>query len=198
MDRLPQVNIVILNWNGLEDTLECLESLRNINYPNYKIIVVDNHSTGNDVELIKEKYENEISKLIVTEQNLGFSGGNNIGIDYSVESGAEYILLLNNDTVVEADFLTILVNEGKSDDIGIVSPMIAYFSDNKKIWSAGGKINKLKASGFTFGRNKNVENFNYARICSFASGCCLLIKSRMIKEIGKLDENYFLYPVLLV
>lgn len=192
-NNFPQINIVLLNWNGFKDTLECLESLKQIDYPNYKVVLVDNHSSGNDVEIITKHYGNYISKLIVTEKNLGFSGGNNVGINYSIASGAEYILLLNNDTTVEPDFLAKLFDSCKTTEIGIATPMITYYSDKNKIWSAGGTINKFKASGFTYGRNKESSSYTKNRYCTFASGCCLMIRKEVINSVGLLDENYFLY-----
>jgi len=190
----PEVTIILLNWNGLKDTTECLDSLKNIDYPNYKVVLVDNNSFGNDVEIIRENYGNFISKIIINENNLGFSGGNNIGIKAAMEMGSDYIMLLNNDTVVEPDFLSVMINEfKKSLEIGIVSPMINFYSDKNKVWSAGGFISKYKASGFTYGYNKADFKFNYTKHCTFASGCCLLIKRNVIESVGLLDENYFLY-----
>lgn len=190
----PEVIIILLNWNGLKDTTECLDSLKNIDYPNYKVVLVDNNSFGNDVEIIRENYGNFIFKIIINESNLGFSGGNNIGIKTAMEMGSDYLMLLNNDTVVEPDFLTTLVKESeKITEVGISSPMINFYADRKKIWSAGGFISKYRASGFTYGYNKADFKFNYTKYCTFASGCCLLIKREVIEKVGLLDENYFLY-----
>lgn len=190
----PNIYIIILNWNGLNDTFECLKSLRQVTYPNFEVIVVDNDSTGNDVEVLKEKYGSFVFKFIINESNLGFSGGNNVGIKYAMENGSDYILLLNNDTIVEPDFLSIMIdNSDKNENVGILTPMITYFNDKDKIWSAGGNISRLKASGFTFGHNKNAADYRFNKTCTFGSGCCMLIKREVIEEVGLLDENYFLY-----
>jgi len=188
-----KTSIIILNWNGLQDTLECLASLKNVTHANYEVIVVDNNSSGNDVEVIEEKYGDFIQKVIINEKNLGFSGGNNIGIKNALQDNPDYILLLNNDTVVEPDFLTKMIEESGNEKPGIITPMITYFDDKEKIWSAGGSISKIKASGFTFGHNDYFKNHIYNKYCTFASGCCMLVKREVIEKVGLLDEDYFLY-----
>lgn len=191
---IPKVSIIILNWNGLKDTLECLESLQKIDYNNYEVIVVDNNSSGNDVEIIREKYGDFVWKIIVNDQNLGFSGGNNVAINFALNSNADVVLLLNNDTIVEPDFLTRLVQASiEYPDAGILTPMINFYSNKSVIWSAGGKISKIKASGFTSGYNEEDKIFRKTFYCTFASGCCMYIKKDVFSKIGLLDENYFLY-----
>ena len=120
----PKVAIVILNWNGLADTLECLDSLQKIVYPNYVVVVIDNGSNGNDAEIIKKKFGDFVF-VIEEEKNLGFAGGCNEGIRWALHSGAKYVLLLNNDTVVDPNFLIELVNVAQNDpQIGIVGPKV--------------------------------------------------------------------------
>src|SRR5699024_12417076 len=97
----PQVYIVIVNWNGWEDTIECLESLKQLDYPHYTVIVIDNGSSDQSVEEIGKRFPEEL--LIQNQSNLGFSGGINIGIRYAVERGAAYGRRLNNDTVVDRE-----------------------------------------------------------------------------------------------
>ena len=190
----PRVSIIILNWNGLNDTIECLESLKKIDYPNYEVILVDNNSTGNDVGVIKKEFGNFINKIIVNKENLGFSGGNNIGIKDAINRNSEYILLLNNDTVVEKNFLNILLQRSIANpDVGLLGPLICYYSDHNKVWSAYGFISKIRGSGFSKKRNSYADYLIKDKICSFLSGCCLLIKKEVIEKVGALDENYFLY-----
>ncbi|MBK7630774.1 MAG: glycosyltransferase family 2 protein [Ignavibacteriales bacterium] len=133
------VFIIIINWNGYNDTNECINSILKISYPNYEILLVDNGSDKNEYEKVislKSK-----ATLIRSEKNLGFSGGNNLGIKYALDCGADYLLLLNNDTIVEPNFLNPLLKVFEEEiNVGIVAPQINYFNEPKKIWSAGGKI----------------------------------------------------------
>lgn len=190
----PRVNIILLNWNGLKDTLECLESLQKIDYDNYEIIIVDNNSSGADVKTIRERFGDYIKQIIVNKSNLGFSGGNNVAIDLAIESDADVVLLLNNDTIVERDFLSRLVMASKDHpDAGILTPMINYYDNKAVIWSAGGEISKIKASGFSFGYNNKDKFYRKNYYCTFASGCCMYIKKEVFTKIGLFDEKYFLY-----
>ena len=189
----PVVYIVILNWNGYKDTSELLESLFKITYGNYKIIVVDNNSIQEEVEKLKANYENQI-QIIYSKYNLGFAGGNNVGIKSSLDQNADFILLLNNDTVVEKGFLEPLINKFNAEDqAGIVAPQINYFSQPKRIWSAGGKISKVRGSGFAISNKLDNEIPQTDRYVDFVSGCCMLIKAQVFKRVGLFDEKFFLY-----
>jgi len=186
----PKVFIIIVNWNGNEDTIECLESLKNNDYPNYKVVIVDN---GSDKKI--EISDSEI-KVIYNKENLGFSGGNNIGIKYALENNADYILLLNNDTIVSNDFLSKMIKFAqKNKQVGIIGPKI-YFPNSKKIWFAGGKINWLYNKGTMRGFNQ-IDSGQYdkpeVQNTDFITGCCALIKKEVIKKIGLMSEEYFLY-----
>jgi hypothetical protein len=188
----PSVFIVLLNYNGVHDTLECVESLQKITYPNYQIIVVDNGSSGDDVEQL-HSLGNRI-QLIESDINRGFSGGNNLGITYALNSGAAYIMLLNNDTIVEPDFIDRLIEGfGDDDKIGITVPKINYYAERGKIWYGGGDISKYRASGFTDGVGEDESKHNVDKYVTFATGCCLLIRADSIAKVGFMDENYFLY-----
>jgi len=187
---IPKVFIIIVNWNNWTDTLECLESLKNNDYLNYKVVIIDNGS--------KEKFQISDSKVkvIYNKENLGFSGGNNVGIKYALENKADYILLLNNDTIVSNNFLSKMVEIAEKDNkIGIVGPKI-YFPDSKKIWFAGGKINWLYNKGIMKGFNE-IDNGQYnkpeAQKTDYITGCCALIKKEVLKKIGLMPEEYFLY-----
>ena len=105
---LPKVAVIILNWNGKEDTLECLASVKKLDYSNYEIVLVDNGSVDDSVDAISKQYPD--MTLLQTGENLGYAGGNNVGIRWALEQGADYILLLNNDTIVAADLLSAFIN----------------------------------------------------------------------------------------
>lgn len=193
MQNKPLVYIIILTWNGKQDTLECLESLRKINYQNYKILIVDNASTDGTEKIVKSKFPN--IDYIYNPENLRYAGGNNIGIDYAIKQNADYILLLNNDTIVEPNFLEHLIITAESEpSIGIVGPKIFYYDRPDLIWYAGGRIEWWKGWIYHEGIRKNdMEYFNYKKETDFVTGCCLLIKKEVIKKIGKLDKTYFIY-----
>ena len=236
----PNVAIIILNWNGWKDTIECLESLYQITYPNYNVILVDNNSEDESIEKIKGycgggfsveskffKYdpsnksikiirytreeaevgggkEEEISdlpsnrKLIIikNDKNYGFAEGNNIGIRYALKAlNPEYILLLNNDTIVDRNFLGELVKVSESDEkIGIVGAKIYNYYHQNLIEYAGSKINWWLGEVKSIGYKKEDNNrFNKMREVDTVSGCAMLIKKTVIQKIHFLDTNYYLY-----
>jgi GT2 family glycosyltransferase len=188
----PQVSIIILNWNGYKDTVECISSLKQIDYKNFQIVLVDNGSNINEAELLENDFT--AIKAIRIEENLGFSAGNNIGINYSLEHKADFILLLNNDTIVEPKFLEALVEKFLEDQqVGIVAPQINYYSDRSHVWSSGGKISKIRASGFADSDKLESQLSTKEREVNFVSGCCMLVRREVFEKVGTFDENYFLY-----
>jgi hypothetical protein len=217
MNTLPRVVIVILNWNGKEDTAECIDSLRAITYPNYTILVVDNGSTDGSVEFLKERYSHvEIAR---NNSNIGFGAGNNVGIELALSIGADYVLLLNNDTVVDAHFLDYLVQEAESDlRIGFTGPKIYRLYEGEAaeyaVWktfgwkkmpldaaqrttllhSAGGSFNawlgKIRHRGAA---EFDVGQYDEQRIVDFVEGSCVLVRREVISKIGLLDPTYFAY-----
>lgn len=188
----PKVSIIILNWNGIKDTEECLNSLRNINYNNYEIIVVDNGSTDDSIKHIKSRFPEVI--LICNPKNYGFAEGNNIGIRIAIKNSADYVLLLNNDTVVDSNLITELIKTANSrDDIAIVSPKIYNYYDQKRIESAGFILKTLQSKSVPIGYNEiDIGEYNSDREISFASGCVMLIKAKYIVS-DIFDPYYFAY-----
>ncbi|MFC1700533.1 glycosyltransferase family 2 protein [Patescibacteria group bacterium] len=193
----PKVFVIILNWNGWRDTLECLKSLKQNNYWNYKIVVVDNGSTDNSLDRLQDIDSDKRISLLPIGTNLGFSGGNNIGIKYALKNGADYILLLNNDTKVDKYFLSELIKQAEGDrNGGLFGPKIYYHDNPEVIWFAGGKINinPFEVNGTHIGLNKpDSEKYNQIKKVDYITGCCFLIKKEVIDKIGFLDEDYFLY-----
>jgi len=187
------VYVIILNWNGWRDTSECIESCRKLRYPNFHLIIVDNGSTDGSEAILRNRFPD--IELIMTGHNLGFAGGNNAGIAHALSHGADYVWLLNNDTVVEPDSLSELVKVAEQyDRTGIVGSKIYYYDKPNKIWFAGGTWNKHQS--FTGHRGLNeIDTGQYEEITTvgFISGCSLLARSTMIKEIGMMKEDYFLY-----
>ena len=199
----PKVAVIILNWNGLEHTTECLESLKKISYPNCEVIVVDNGSDGNDAELLRQRFGSYI-RLIENDTNYGFAGGSNIGIRYALHSAVpDYVLLLNNDTVVDPEFLGWMVKTAHVDPaIGIVGAEICHYDAPDRLWSVWDRMNfwigrPLETRQGTTERTEAKEGDSGAQpspeMVDWATGCCLLIKKQVLEDIGLLDESYFIY-----
>lgn len=188
----PLVYIILVNYNGLEDTIDCLRSLNNINYDNYKIVIVDNNSNGNDAEILSKESGFELFAL---EENIGFAGGNNIGIEFAMKNNADYVLLLNNDTIVEEDFLCKLVETAEKDNrVGAVGGKIFYFDDKEKLWYAGAKINKFNGKTYHEGVNKNdSKKYSIEKETEYITGCMMLVSKEAIEKVGMMDDSYFLY-----
>ena len=187
----PLVYIIILNWNGCRDTIECLESVFKLDYDNFKVIVVDNGSIDDSVSIIRKTYPQVI--LLEKEENLGYVGGNNVAIRYAIKEGADYVWLLNNDTVVEADTLNKIVRlSERSDSIGIVSPVIHYYH---KPWEAQSYGGYFDFKNFTLIpiQNKNFWLSDRARINVSIWGTAMLIKRSVIEKVGLLNKKYFAY-----
>jgi GT2 family glycosyltransferase len=190
----PKVAIIILNWNGKKDTIECLESLKKITYPNYGIILVDNGSNDGSFEYFKEKYP--YIEIIENGKNLGFAEGNNVGIRSALSNSADYVLLLNNDIEVDAEFLTELVNVGESDkSIGFVGPKGYFFyRKNTLQFTGGGKIDLIRGKATLIGRGEiDTGKYDKCYEVGYVNGACLLCKTEVIRKIGMLDPFYFIY-----
>ncbi|RPJ61945.1 MAG: glycosyltransferase family 2 protein, partial [Dehalococcoidia bacterium] len=188
------VAVIILNWNGLEDTRECLLSLQKIDYPRYTVIVVDNGSSGDDVECLKEQF-GEYIDIVVNESNLGYAKGVNIGVKTAREKYApDYYLLLNNDTIVDAGFLSELVESFESNGMaGIVGPKVYYYDAPQVLQSLGANINMYTGTASYPGlKQKDVGQYDKISEVDWV-GPCTLIKAEVFNKIGYFDEGYFAY-----
>ena len=190
----PKVSIVILNWNGLNDTAECLESLKKITYPNYNIIVVDNGSIGNDAEELKTRFSDYID-LIKNDRNSGFAGGTNVGINYALgKLQPDYILSLNNDTAVEPQFLDRLVEAMERDhSIGISCPKICFYDFPNHIQTMGNILNIKRGQETPIGTGEDDQGqYDNLHDIDFI-GPCFLIRTDVIQNVGLFDEDFFCY-----
>ena len=188
-----KVTIIILNWNGKEDTIECVESVRNITYPNYEILIVDNGSTDGSQQVFKQKYVDII--LIENPKNLGYAEGNNIGMRYALKRGTDYILLLNNDTTVDQSFLDELIKQAEIDKkIGILGPKIYVYHEPNKLNSVGANIDFWTGGASHIGCNQiDRGQFEDIKKVDYVTGAAILVKKEVIKKIGLLDKRYFCY-----
>jgi GT2 family glycosyltransferase len=187
----PRVSIVILNWNSYQVTLDCLVSLRNMDYRNFEMVLVDNGSVdGSPARLLENVPE---IRLIRNATNLGFAGGCNAGIRDAIRRGTDYVLLLNNDTIVAPDFLSQLVRVAGSDEkIGAVSPKIFFFDHPDRLNYAGGEHRRWRLFPKVFGlRQLDDGRYDKIRKVSFLTGCAFLIKAEVVRKIGVLEEVYF-------
>lgn len=191
MTEEPLVFVVVLNWNGKDDTLNCLISLEKLNYTNLEIVLVDNGSSDGTTILIQERMPHV--KIIENEINLGFAKGVNIGIYYALQQGAEYILILNNDTTIDSDALLNMMKY-TSVGVGIIAPLIYYDSERSRIWSSGGMKHPLTYEKITKQRKSLSEDyFNQAIERDYLVGCAMLLSKKLIQEIGGFDERFFMY-----
>jgi GT2 family glycosyltransferase len=190
MDSHPLVYIIVLNWNGKADTEECLRSLSGLTYPNCRILVVDNGSTDGSVDHLRRPFPG--AQFIENEANLGFAAGNNRGIEQAMNNRAEYIFILNNDTVVMPDVLGKLVAAAESDPkTGAVGPKICYYSNPDRIWCLGGRISFfLGCTWHIAGRRKDRAKYQGIRDVDYLTGCALLLKRDVIEEVGCFDSIF--------
>lgn len=180
----PSVFVLILNWNGWQDTVQCIESLKSLTYPNYEIVVLDNASTNDSVARIREAHPDVI--LIETGANLGFAGGNNVGIRYALDEGADYIWLLNNDTKVFENTLEAFVAAGEENqDIGILGSPIYEMNEPEVLQTwGGGRINMWLGRAT---RCKQGETPDYI------TGASMFVRRTVFNTIGLLDDKFFMY-----
>ena len=186
--------IVVLNWNDSDETLSCLESLRGLDYPSFDVVVVDNGSTDDSVATIRERHP-EVT-VLEARSNLGFTGGNNLGLRWALDCGADYGLLLNNDTELTPSFLTLIVAAAEEDPhVGIAGPLILYYDRPDTIWSAGGHIDWLRGTANMIGLNESdAGQFGATpHDVDFVTGCALLIKADVMRRLGLLDDRFFAY-----
>lgn len=188
----PLVAIILVNFNNKNDTKECIESLFKESYKNKIIIVVDNGSQDGSIAELKEHFQGQVV-FIENQDNLGFSCANNQGIELALRENAEYIMLLNNDTVVEKDFINPMIEVAQRNNC-IVSPKIPYYDNKNILWSCGGEFRWKKGTTHNRGINEaDNGQFDEEREVDFASGCCLFIPREILKQVGMLSDEYFLY-----
>ena len=183
-----RIYIIVLHFGPLEVTLDCLRSIFANKLDFKELVVVDNNQNFN---LEDPKLQKKV-KIIKNKKNMGFAGGVNVGIKYALSKKADYVLLLNNDTIIKQDFLNTLIKfSEKFENAGIVSPAIKFRKNGKFVYDIGGRLNKV------FGRTTHEEVFRIidrkSRQVDYVSGCAMLVKKEVFKKIGLFDEQFFLY-----
>lgn len=184
--------IIILNWNSPSETITCLDSAFRLDYPIFHVIVVDNGSTDDSIAQIHAAHPTvEILKI---DQNKGYAGGNNHGIEQCLHNNYDYVWVLNNDTYFEPNLLSVLINEiARSNNIAAISPII-YHADEPNVIQCAGVYFDERLNTFIIGQNQDdIGQFSQPFLVDAISGCCMLINIRAIRDIGAFDEKYFLY-----
>lgn len=190
-DPCPQVWIVVLNWNGRVDTLECLGSLELLRYPNFHVLVVDNGSRSGEIEHLREAFPRV--RILSLPENRGYTGGNNAGIRLALGNGADYVWLLNNDTTADPACLAALVDEAEKDPgIGCLSPVIYDYASPHGIQFCGEVLDHRNQRQL---RPLSVEEARQAgkEGLLLLWGTALLLRRTLIDAIGLLDDRYFAY-----
>ncbi len=193
-ERPPKISIVLLNWNGKKDTLECLASLQKVDYPRFQAIVVDNGSTDDSIAAIRKEFPHV--PILENKENLGFAGGNNPGIEWVLRHHAEWILLLNNDTVVSPDFLHGFMAAAKEQPKAkILGAKIFRYSDRERIDHCGGYWNP-KIAEFespAYGHLDDPYSFVEMKPADYVCGAALLMHRSVPAAIGLLEPRFFLF-----
>jgi GT2 family glycosyltransferase len=191
--KSPKVSIIVLNWNGRDDTLECLDSVSQIDYANFDVVVVDNGSRDDSVRAIREAFP-EVA-VLETGENTGFARGNNVGVRHALKQRADYLFLLNNDTIVDPqilnrfmDTLSLISREA------ILGAKIYYYSEPNRIWYAGVRWVGEFQYFYHLGENciDDGKEFNSVIETAYACGCALFVSAAVLEKIGLLDEQFFL------
>lgn len=189
---MGKVGIILLNYCNYDLTIACIESIKKSSYQNYEIIVIDNNSPDNSGKQLS-KLDN--IRFLQMNENLGFAAGNNRGIEAAISDGCEYVMLLNNDTVISNTMIEQLIL--KADENTVVVPKMYYYDiDGKKnvIWYAGGTLKYKNSDGIHIGsRKEDSEQYSIEKKVSFATGCCMLIHKTILERVGMLREEYFMY-----
>ena len=194
MTRDPQapVAVIIVNWNGVADTLEVLRELDDIDGPPLRIIVVDNGSSDDSVEVLRRQRPNV--ELVETGENLGFAGGNLAGIRLAFKQpDIGWVLLINNDVAVDRAFLPPLIEACLDPQVGAASPKIFYFEPRDVIWAAGGRLRLRETVTEEYGQGEqDGPEFSQASDMTYLTTCCLLIPRDALEKVGPLDPLYFI------
>ncbi len=185
----PLVYIIMVNWNLKDVTLECLESLHGLKYPNFRMVVVDNHSADGSPQAISERFPDV--EQILNDENLGSTAAYNVGFRRALEANAQFAMLINNDTSIDPDALDLLVEACQPKDVGLTGPLIFYFAAPDKIWSAGSMRSRLNLD-LTDNHGRN-DTFTDVTERDFLTCCAMLFKREVLEEVGLMDEDYFFY-----
>jgi GT2 family glycosyltransferase len=186
-----RAGIVVVHWQGMDDTHACLASLSTIVYPAVDAVVVVNGPGDFDDEWAGEAAP--LVEAVVSERNLGYGGGCNLGARMLLDRGADFVLFLNNDTVVSPDILDDIAEVFAAEpEIGVAGPVVVYYDDPGRVWFAGGTLNRT----FGYTRHRGFRARDLPRtgaVCDFISGSAIAVRREVLERTGGFDEAYFHY-----
>lgn len=191
--RSTDVAVIVLNWNRRNDSIRCLESLRRADDRRIRVFVVDNASSDDSPGAIAVTFPE--ADIIINDRNLGYAEGNNVGIRRALACGAEWVMLLNNDTVVEPDAISLMLEAINRDDrVGVCAPAICYLNDPKRVWSAGGGFDWQRGTVTSDYLNASLSELPPATYeVDHVSGCAMLLRASAITDADLLDSRFFMY-----
>lgn len=192
-EPFPKVYAITLNWNGKDDTLELLDSLRRLDYPNHQVLVVDNGSEDDSVEAIGRMFPDVT--VIENGRNLGYADGFNVGLEYAYRRGADYFLVLNNDTMIDSSAMMELVKVAEmDDDVGFVSGKVYLYDEPDTLQTVGRRYDPMILAGRHVGDGEvDVGQYDEVRDYEFMDDVYLLVRRKVYEELGGYDPNFFLY-----
>ncbi|UCG30880.1 MAG: glycosyltransferase family 2 protein [candidate division WOR-3 bacterium] len=192
--KTPLVYVLILNWNGRTVTIDCVESVLKSNYPNFRILVIDNGSTDGSPQAFRKEFGSNI-EIIENKKNLGYAGGFNVGLKYAFdERNSDYCIVMNNDTVIDPAAISEFVRVAESGrKIGFVTGKVYYYDRQNILQTVGKKEHPVRWSGGHIG-NGEEDMGQYDEVCEryFADDICTLVSSRLYKDTGGYDTTFFL------
>lgn len=189
----PKIHLIVLNWNDKELSRKCLSSIEKVSYSNYEVLIVDNNSEDGSVEFLKQHFPNY--DILSLKDNLKYAGGNNAAVDYLQPNEEDYLVFINNDTIVSSDFLDHLIDPFLNDPNCIITvPKILFAMDINKIWYAGGLVNMWKGTIDHIGiRNFDAPRYSFMMETDYATGCCLCISYTDFEKLNYFDTTFNMY-----
>lgn len=189
--RHPRVAIIVVHYRGMEDTIECLQSLAHVEHPQTEVVLVSSGSPDFDERLIRARFPHVV--VIVVPTNIGFAGANNVGIRHALRAGVDYVLLLNPDTTVEPQLISALLPALREPRVGIAGPVITYYDRPDTTWFAGGTYSRLLGYPMHPGAGRRLGAKVPDHDVDYINGCAMMISRAALEEIGLLSEEFFLY-----
>ncbi len=185
--------VVLINWNSFEYTSQCIESLMNCDQTQFDIIVVDNGSEDGSGKKLKDNFPQ--INLVQSDSNIGFAGGNNLGMAQAIDSKYTYIMMLNNDTFVEPNLIDVLANYmDHNPEVGIIQPKIFFNHDRTLLWNGGSYFNPIISLAHTKGYfKKDSKEYNSIKEVDWVTGCAFFTRSDILKKSGGFNEKFFIY-----